>query len=98
VTDRELARITASLRESRERGLPFDRAWRKARRSLGPTPVGFVAARERAQLRAALTATRDAWRRAYVGEPPARPEVVAAILLDSLGDFDARADDLAVAA
>ncbi len=57
-------------------GVPFDQAWRSALR--GATHgAGYVAA---------LGETRDAWRRAYRGEPPTRGEVAAGELVAWLLD------------
>jgi hypothetical protein len=62
--------LLAILRES---GCDFDDAWSVA----FPQPE---ATRESGPLREALSATRDAWMRAYLGQPAERGEVAVTML------------------
>ena len=63
----------------RESGCAFDDAWSAA------FPQS-EATRESAPLREALSATRDAWARAYLGEPSERGEIAVSMLAPFLFD------------
>jgi hypothetical protein len=78
---RDLGRVAFVLTVMRRAGASFDDAW----------PVALPSSRahrDRCDLRAALAATEEGWRRAYVGEPAERAEVAASLLLDMLTDRD----------
>ena len=66
----------------RAAGVAFDDAWRVCL----PPPR---ADRERVALRSALDETRDAWARAYLGQPAERGEVAVSILAPLLLDEEA---------
>jgi hypothetical protein len=59
-----LARFGLALADARQRGEPFDPAWRLSMRAVRPD--GYT--------RAILAETREAWQRAYDREPPTRAE------------------------
>lgn len=65
-------RVTLSILQ--HAGVTFDDAWTVAFPRPAPT-------HERAPLRSALDETRDAWARAYLGEPAERGEVAAVAAL-----------------
>lgn len=69
----EIANVGAVLAILRRAGVPFADAWRVA------FPPGR-ADRERVAVRATLTETADAWRRAYNGEPPSPGEAATVFL------------------
>lgn len=54
-----------ALADARDEGVPFDEAWTTAVRALR----GDLSERDNGLWGGALAGTRDAWRRAYSGEP-----------------------------
>jgi hypothetical protein len=75
-----LAQLRSCLAEQRRAGQPFEAAWPAALRQLprGPWPW-----------RPAVQATRDAWRRAYLREPPTPSEQAVALAIAALREWDA---------
>lgn len=91
------AQVVELLRAAREHGVPFDQAWEATveRRPMALTshrsqPAGVVLWPSDGDARAAaieaLRATREAWRRAYDGEPVGAAERALPALLAALGD------------
>lgn len=64
------AAFRVSLMRSRERGVPFARAWKTAMRTTHPNGRIYVA----------LVSTKPEWRAAYEREPPTPREVAVARL------------------
>jgi hypothetical protein len=81
----DLGRVVFVLTVLRRERVPFGDAWSIAFPSSKPD-------RDRCDLRLALSETRQAWERAYVGEPAERAEVTALLLLGMLTERDG-ADD-----
>lgn len=81
------------LARRREAGEAFEEAWREAKRTLPPERYMHH------DWRSAVEATRDAWARAWAGEPPTPGELAAAQLALVLGEEEAgeRADAALVA-
>jgi hypothetical protein len=69
-------RLARAMARAHAAGVPFDRAWSSALRG----------ATHGAPYVAALSETRDAWERAYCGEPPTPAELAAGELLGWLLD------------
>lgn len=91
------AQVVELLRAARERGVPFEQAWEATveRRPMVLTshrdpPPGVVRwhsdGRERIAAIEALRATREAWRRAYEGDPVGVVERALPALLSALGE------------
>lgn len=72
----EIAIVRDSLCAAKRAGTPWDQAWHDALQLVPPGEQDSDAY----LLRAALSATRDAWRRAYRGEPPTRTDELGAFL------------------
>ncbi|WP_156028224.1 hypothetical protein [Candidatus Solirubrobacter pratensis] len=68
--------VRLHLEASRVRGLGFDAAWRRALAECVPAPPARAgrAAREAAEWRAAITASRAAFRAAYERAPESRAD------------------------
>jgi hypothetical protein len=79
----DLANVGAILAVLRREGVPFGDAWAAA------YPASR-ADRDRVAVRAALTETADAWRRAYVGDNPTPGEAATVFLA---GLWTERVDD-----
>jgi hypothetical protein len=75
-----LGQLRSRLAEQRRAGQPFEQAWPSALSQLprGPWPW-----------RPAVLATREAWRRAYLREPPTPHEQAVALALTALREWDA---------
>jgi hypothetical protein len=69
--------LRAKLARDRAAGVPFAEAWER-RKLYALPPVSQPRVREENLV--VLSATREAWRRAYQGEPPDAGEVAAAEL------------------
>jgi hypothetical protein len=69
-----LGRFGQALADARERGEPFEPAWRLGLRTVRPD----------AYTRFILEETREAWQRAYDREPPTQAERAAGELFDVL--------------
>jgi hypothetical protein len=77
-----LPRLRELLADARRRGEPFEAAWDAA----VPRAVRPTASHERATWTTILTATREAWGRAYNGEPAAPHDLAAARIAGLLAD------------
>jgi hypothetical protein len=79
----DLATVLAVMSALKRERVPFADAW-----EIAVQP----ATEERSSLRDALDATADAWRRAYVGAPPATAGEAAAAFLFGWSQDDAAED------
>ena len=77
-------RVRLSLDLSKAQGVPFNRAWNIAMKHAHLRRNGPPRSERQAEDAEAIVFARQAFKRAYEGQPPERVDVIAAALLHAL--------------